>query len=412
MKNGTNSRKWNKHRGIPRTDLGSAIITALMITLALSVIIGSSLSRSLFTWNESGRSYHRENALHVAESGVEMTIYALNHQRANARATYSGDFGSVLRGLSQLAAVPGVNGDLADANGQAVGSYATTVTIDPTNVNRAFVEATGTAPPESVSSNSRENRRLQVVIERINVDPEVFDTAIYTPTWIDTNGITEIHGNTISGNQIRSSGNVDPHLRVTQYQYSYWDDATETVQTAFGACDEGRNEDADPDNDVVLPFDEFTLEAFKEIAVEQGHYFDTEPRAADLPTTFFQPDGVTPNVVFITSSVKMAGNFTIGGIIFVVGDIISDPANAEFAGNDRINGIIYTTGVFRTSGGGNKAINVDGGVFCGSANMQGHAIVSYNWQYMKALEDIALLSMKYRFVSWHEVTGGDDASGS
>ena len=374
--------------------------------MVLAVIAGASLSRSLYTWNEMGRSFHRDSALHVAESGVEMTIYALNHQRSSGE-SLPGDFGQLIYSLSGLGSVTNLNGVFTDANGQSVGSYATTVEFDPTNPARAFITSVGTVPPGEVFSKSRVNRTVRVVVHRKEYEADAFGAAVYTPTWIDTNGITEIHGNIVSGDSVRTVGSGDPHDRVTQYTYDYWDEDAGEVKTAYGECDEGRNLDADPDNDVVLPFDEFVLERFKEIAMEQGYYFNYEPRQSELPTSFYQPDGVTPNIVFITSSVHITGNYVIGGVIFVVGDIIGEVENAEFGGNDQIEGIIYTTGLFRTHGGGNRSINVNGGVFCGVANLQGHATVEYNWEYFDALKNMALASNKFRFVSWQEIIGDE-----
>ena len=383
---------------------GTALVVALVSTLVVSVLVGASLSRCLYTWNEMGRSYHRDAALHTAESGAEMAIFALNHPNAQEDYGESG-FESVLRSLAAEGDVTSLSGGLADASGQTLGDYSVSVQTDPSNPQRAFVTSTATVPPESANSNSRVSRTVRVVIQRRGFPPGTFGNAIYTPTWIDTNGVTEIHGNTVSGNYIRTVGNDDPHDRVTPYEYQYWDEDTQSVQTAYGTCDEGRNTDADPDNDVVLPFDEFILDQFKQISIEQGYCFDYEPSQAELPTSFYQPDGVTPNVVFITSSIHICGNYTIGGLFFVVGDILSEEEDAEFGGNDLIEGIVYTTGLFRTHGGGNMSININGGVFCGVANLQGNATVQYNWQYFEALENLALSSNKYRFVSWQEIDG-------
>lgn len=381
---------------------GSALTVTLIMTMVLSVIVGASLSRCLATWNDIGRSYHRDGALQVAESGVEMGIYALNHTGVTPTSGQSG-LGSLTSGLTGLSSLESLSGDFTDAAGSIIGSYSVSVVPVPGNNMRRTITSTGTVPPLSVSSQSRVNRTVRVTVERWQFDADIFGAAIYTPTWIDTNGITEIHGNTISGNLIRTVGSGDPHDRVEQYEYEYFDEVTQSVQTGFGEVDEGRNMDSDPDNDVVLPFDEFTLEQFKQISISQGLYFESEPKISQMPTSFFQPDGVTPNVVFITGSIHMSGNFTIGGLIFVVGDIYSQPEDAEFGGNDIIEGIIYTTGMFRTHGGGNKSINVNGGVFCGSANMQGHAVVEYNWEYFDALKNLANASNKFRFLSWQEM---------
>ncbi len=381
---------------------GSALTMSLIMTMVLAVVVGASLSRCLATWNDVGRSFHRDGALQVAESGAEMSIYALNHQGSQPVSDGS-SLGATVGSLTGLTSLNALSGDMLDSSGQAIGSYVADVDPYPGNNLRRIITSTGTVPPLSVNSQSRINRTVRIVVERWQFDPDIFGAAIYTPTWIDTNGITEIHGNTISGNMLRTVGTADPHDRVEPYTYEYWDETTGSVQTANGEVDEGRNMDSDPDNDVVLPFDEFTLEQFKQISIAQGYYFETEPAINQLPTQYFQPDGVTPNVVFISSSIHMSGNFTIGGLIFVVGDIYSDPEDAEFGGNDIIEGIIYTTGMFRTHGGGNKSINVNGGVFCGSANMQGHAVVEYNWEYFDALKNLANASNKFRFLSWQEV---------
>jgi hypothetical protein len=168
--------------------------------------------------------------------------------------------------------------------------------------------------------------------------------------------------------------------------------------------------DTNPDNDVVLPFDEYTLEQFKQMAIDQGNYFGSEPRTNELPSGFFQPDGVTPNVVFINDSIHLSGNYTIGGLIFVIGTAYEEPEDAEFGGSNLIEGIIYTTGMFRTHGGGNKTLNVNGGVYCGSANMQGHAAVEYEWEYFDALKNLANASKKFRFLSWQEVHDNQDST--
>lgn len=390
------------NRTLRSRERGTTLVATLIMTGVLAVIVTASLNRSLYTWNEMGRSYHRESALHVAESGAEMALYALNHQ-VGVQSHLIVGLDDLLPGLTQPGALENLSGTLMNFSGDPVGDYDVNISVDPTNPARVLIVSTSTVPTESQRSDSRVSRTVRVVVERSTFDGELFGAAIYTPTWIDTNGITEIHGNTISGNLLRSTPNSDPHDRVEQYEYEYFDETTGTVQTAYGTVDEGRNMDGDPDNDIVLPFDEFTLEQFKQIAVSQGYYFENEPKVNELPTGFYQPDGVTPNVIFITDSIHFAGNWEIGGLIFVVGDVYDQPEDAAFGGSDIINGIVYTTGQFRTHGGGNRTINVDGGVFCGAANMQGHTVVEYNWEYFDALKNLANASNKFRFASWQEI---------
>lgn len=375
---------------------GSALLTALLISVVLSVIVGASLLRSLYTWDTIGVSYHHDSAMHVAESGADIALFALNHRVSFPNYPGNG-LEAVLRSLCGQTGVAQFSGTLEDGSGEPIGDYESAITIDSTNEDRMFITSSGTVPAEDDYYRRRTSRTVRLMVYRDTIHESVFGAAIYTPGDIGTNGVTEIHGDTVSGGTLSTVGNADPYLRVTQYPYEV------DGETAYGTVDEGRNEDGDLDNDVSLPMSEFLLSVFKEMAIDQGYYFDHEPDPSELPTEFFQPDGVTPNVVFITGSIHMASNFTIGGLIFVVGDIITDPVDAEFGGTELINGIIYTTGDFRTHGGGYQNVNVQGGVFCASADLQGNAVVEYNWEYYEALKNLTFKLNTYRFSTWQEL---------
>jgi hypothetical protein len=403
--------KASSHR-LHRNQQGSALLTALLLTIVLAVIVGASLSRSLYTWNEMGVTSHRESAIHAAESGAEIALFAVNHRFGEPNYAGSIEFEKTLLSLCNQDLSGPLTGNIDDYSGEAIGTYRAGVEFDPVHVERAVITATGTVPPPDRFTNSRVSRTIKVVVERSVIKPEVYRAAIYTPAVLGLNGITEVHGLGMVGENLWASENIDPIERFTSYEYEYWDEETQSVQTATGEVDLGRNLDSDPDNDVVLPFDEFILEFFKEEAMVQGNYYDEAPKAHQLPSTFFQPDGVTPNIVFITDTMRITGNCHVGGLIFIVGDMFSNPEDVIFGGDITVDGIIYTTGQFNTVGGGHQAVNVFGGAFCGEGNLLGNAVIEYKWEYFEALKDLVFLGNRYRFRSWQEIVANANDSSS
>jgi hypothetical protein len=394
---------------------GTALMVALVITMALAIIIGASLTRCMYTWNELGRNYHHVSALYAAESGVEKTLYALNHKEPVMDPSSSG-FQAEMEDLTGLESVTQLSGTLLGSSGEKLGGYNVVVETDPTNERRAIITSQGMVPPEEVFSESRETRTIRVVVEMPPEFPEferrLNNDAIFSETYILTNGETSVSGNTISGELVMDMDDLaDPHIRITENLYEYWDEETESVQTAYGEVSEGFNMDEDTGNDVYLPFDEYTLEQYKEIAEYQGYLFDYQPAPEELPTTFFQEDGITPNVVFITSSIHLSGGYTIGGLVFIVGDVVTDPLDAYFGGNNLIEGIVYTTGRFWGHGGGGQPFNVNGAVFAQAVDIRGNTAVNYEWRYYHAMMDPPKPPPKYRFASWQELIGSEEVAG-
>lgn len=378
--------RWT-YRPFKGAQQGSTLVVALIFSGVLAIVMAASLSRSVYSWLNTERSYRHNQSLQVAESGVEQTLSVMN---ANLGTNYDYTIHT---------------GSLVDDWGSPIGDYIASVEPNALDSNFKIITARAGVPDLAAALRNKTERTIRVAVRRTTFPLDVWGYAIYTPTFIDMNGITEVHGNTKSGEMLISTANIDPYDRVEQFTYDWYDEDNAVWVTDYAEVLEGFNLDADPTNDVVLPFDEYILEALKQIAISQGYYFETEPSPDQLPLEFFQPDGVTPNVVYIADDIHLAGNYDFGGLIIVVGDIISDEVDAVFGGSHNIDGIIYNTGGFRTHGGGNVSINVDGGVFCGSATCQGHTVVEYNWTYMNALKNLILSSQKFRFVSWRELLG-------
>ena len=89
----------------------------------------------------------------------------------------------------------------------------------------------------------------------------------------------------------------------------------------------------------------------------------------------------------------------------VVGNVLTDPdatENTTVNGNGTINGAIYSTGNFRINGGGGN-LNINGGVWAGNeARVSGNSTLTYNSQYMDAIESLGVGS-DVTVISWREL---------
>jgi len=379
-------------------ETGSTFVTVLLFSIMLAVIVGAAMSRSLFTWKEIGVSYNHDRALHTTESGIDMTLFAVNHNAVEDIDSYaSTGFGAVLRSLAGHGEITGLTGSVEDPSGEKVGDFESAVDIDPTNENRLILTATGTVPAGEIVG-PKSSRTIRVVVFRDTVPMEAYRTALWSPGTVWFNGITYVAGDVVSGATVESTPNTDPHERVEPNEYIQYDPETGEPYSDYGEIDEARNTDPDNNNNFSLPYGEFILQGLKELAKDQGNYYETAPQSPEqLKDTYWYDEAARiPNVTFISSDLKYNGQVNLGGLIVVIGDV-------SFGGNANIDGIIYCTGKFDTHGGGNTSINVDGGVFCGSAELEGHAVLEYNYEYMEALAGLVLQVNKYRVWSWQEL---------
>jgi hypothetical protein len=121
------------------------------------------------------------------------------------------------------------------------------------------------------------------------------------------------------------------------------------------------------------------------IAVRQGHFLNKNATDADVGTSFFQADGKTPNVYWITGNFTVSGGKEQGGIFVVKG-------NVTINGADRIKGIVYLPNKTSTviHGGGNPSGNSIEGALISHGSITGkgnHANVKHRPLYMNVFCD-------------------------
>ena len=111
--------------------------------------------------------------------------------------------------------------------------------------------------------------------------------------------------------------------------------------------------------------------------------------------------GDTPNTVYVETDLTLNGNISIGGFYVVVGNLINSTTTIN--GKGSIDGCVYTLGQYRSNGGGN-GFGVIGGIWAGSVRMNGNSKVTFNSEYMTAVDDMDI-GLQLQITSWQEMPG-------
>jgi len=134
--------------------------------------------------------------------------------------------------------------------------------------------------------------------------------------------------------------------------------------------------------DSVPEIDEATLAA---MSTAQGHdqgAAEFNPADGYPNGSFYQPDGITPNVTHVLNDLKVQGGRTVYGIFVVEGDVILN-------GNSRVQGVIYLpnpTSMIIHGGGDPSESSITGGIVShgdiwGTGN---HISVTHGPEFMRA----------------------------
>ncbi len=120
-------------------------------------------------------------------------------------------------------------------------------------------------------------------------------------------------------------------------------------------------------------------------ATRQGHVITGNASDADVGNSFFQADGKTPNVYWITGNYTVSGKKDQGGIFVVKGTVTVN-------GSDRIKGIVYLPDPTSTiiHGGGKPSENSIQGALISHGYIKGtgsHANVMHRPLYMNVFCD-------------------------
>ncbi len=325
-----------------RDNKGSVLVIALMTTVTL-LVIGYAMSvRSMANLKVAHTSVALSDALYSADGGVDGAITKLNDPTLGLWNSCDVSYANSLGG-EYVVRCP-------ESNLRKITSFGDVNAIDNRAVTRV-VEVYGT--------------RL--------APNNFYGNAIYA-----TNGIE------FNGNSYQVVGDV-----VTGYT---------------GTIDNTGNVQGDILQDVnYAPLPEIDLELLKQIAVNQGNYFDSWTiKFRELPTTFWYAPGVA-NVVYIDDAgLTLRGNDVVGGFIVLADETLESPIIMK--GNATIEGVVYTKGDFAVDGGGHS-LNINGGVFSGDMFvLNGGIDIQANQAYADAIQNLNPTT-GFSILSWRELRG-------
>lgn len=347
---------------------GFAIVTVLMMfTIAFLGLY--SLSKlggtSLRTQNLKIKS---AQAFYLAEAAVN-----------KAKADLVGNF------FSDPLANEGVVYSLGD------GEYSYTVGAMDANYVR-IITGVGAIPD---FTDTEATRSISVGVQATMTTMSIsFDNAIYAADDVEINGKPHtVTGDVVAGDEIDCAPSCS---------------GISGGQTAYD------------DDDYVLPV--VDLESLRAIAISQGNYYSEDDIASNgslpgAPTTFYYdpPAGTslgTPNIVFVEGDLSIGGRDTVGGLVVVVGDYMTNPSwdssgvgngDVDINGNGSVDGFIYALDDVTKNGGGG-GVAVDGGIIAWDKTiLNGKLTVNHNPTYATTLSSYEVPSGSvFDTVSWND----------
>lgn len=332
------------------------LLSAYFVLAVLFILGGVYFARTMAEARVVQRQLYSARAFYLAEAGIDD---ALVHLKNN----YSWSTG------------------LSNVSLGNMGSY--TVSVEAIGQQRKLV-STGIVSDATPAITSKIEVFAQSII------PEGFyDNAIYASKVVDLNG----NAYTVDGKIRYGTGPIPNTDNVTG----------EIIQ--------------DPNTN---PLPKLNFEQLHSISESQANVYDATRlenvrRGVDsfpssfwysLPTDPEDPATGVPNVVYVGGDLVLRGNIgTLNGFFVVVGDVLTNPNavyDSTINGNGQINGCIYTRGKF-TINGGAGGLNVFGGVWAQSeAEMNGNATITYNRDYMKAIEALDI-NPEVQVLSWRQL---------
>ena len=340
-----------------RVEEKGMVLIALYMVLSVLILLGGVLAAHALTdIRSSQRSQADMQAWYLAEGGIDQAI-------------------------EQLRQNFGWTAGFANAPGGSNGTY--TVTVQALDANHRRLTSWG----RNNQLATPVTKTLEAIVIR-QIPEGFYDNVIWASQNLDLNGNAYVADGDVVHGDTSPPNNTDGITGTVTY------------------------------NPAANPLPRLSFDQLHAIAQAQGNVYDAARLAGGpgvFPDSFWytpptdpnDPTTGVPNINYITTDLVLNGNIgTIGGFFVVVGDVLTNPSAAEDAtinGNGQVAGAIYTTGNFRVNGGGN-GLNVDGGVWAGNeARLNGNATLTYNADYMAAIEGLDL-NADVQVVSWRDLS--------
>lgn len=339
-----------------------AILIAVFLTVALLVIISIGMFLRMFSESRASER-HREltQAFYLAEAAIDKAISKLPSDTA-----------------SESGVALGLNG-----------RYSLSITV--LEAGKKW-KAVGTGYVPNMPPNARAQKRIEVFLEKKDLDVNFWNNFIY------------------------SAGNV----KFSGMAYSATGDVRYAGLLLNGDNVPEANRKYDPSINPLVLLDFDYLKGIAQSQIKPDGHSNYYPAGdTSFPTSFWfdnsdpDPSKWMPNVVFVEGDLTASGGKqTIGGFIIVPGnysDTGADPNNVTVTGNVSIEGCLYTRGYFLNKGGGGEGLNVNGGIWAGkgkgkieAADIRGSISGQNNQIYMDAIKNNINPSTEVQLISWRE----------
>lgn len=318
---------------------GAALIICYMVIVALSILAGAFLTRSISERSAAGKYFDSTQAFWLAEAGINQALYELR-----------------IGGYNVSGAENKWSGSLSPA-----GQY--TVDLGDLDTDgRRHITAHGYVP--SAASVVRVERVIEVTVSK-RIPTGFYDNAIYAAGDLDR------------------KGNVNGTVTYAGTATGSYKDPQPTSETY---------------NPSISPLALLDFNQLRVLSKEQNNYHDADHLDGPFPTSFWYDTGV-PNVVFLEGNFTLKGKESVAGFFVVGGE--TTIYNVDLEGTASVNGCIYTRGNFSVKGGGGVDFNVKGVWVGGTTILSGSSVITYDGNYMTAIQNLGI-NADVQVISWQE----------
>lgn len=349
-----------------------ALIFSLIVVAVLVVLGIATFSRSISEGRLAQRELESTQAFWAAEAGVNNALNALRD-----------DFNK---------SVAGINSG-ADSLNQGAFSVVSITNIDSNN-RRVTVEGYFPAASPTLT------RKIEVVVSKPPLPPDLFDYAIYTSGDLTSNGAAgSVTGDIIVGGTFTDNGgtamdaptedsSIDPIARLN----------FEDLKIAS----EAQNNDYETSKNGKKYYEPGTT---TEKALPGDFWYTTADDGVDNDGDDIvdEADEWVPNIVYIDGDIDISGCGTVGGFFIVGGDMVAD---ATLSGSGTMDGVVYMLGeITINGGGGTETLNINGGILAGGdTTINGSPTIEYNSAYMDAIKNNLPIDSDPEISSWKDIS--------
>ncbi|NQT28193.1 MAG: hypothetical protein HQ570_01190 [Candidatus Omnitrophica bacterium] len=350
-----------------------ALILSLIVVVVLAIVGAVMLSRSISESRLAQRELESAQAFWAAEAGVNKALYELKQG-----STFDNESAGTNKWPVSLT-----------QGGYSIG-------LGAKSGNSRTVTVSGYFPATSPTM----TRKIEVVVSKPPLPPNLFDHAIYTSGDLTSNGAAgSVTGNIIVGGTFTDNGGttmgtptIDSSINpIARLNFGDLEIASIAQNNDYETSKNGKKYyEPGTTTEKALPGDFWYTTADDGVDNDGDDIVD-------------EADEWVPNIVYIDGDIDISGSGTVGGFFIVGGDMIAD---ATLGGSGILDGIIYMLGELAINGGGGEdTLNINGGILAGgNTTLNGNPTIEYNSAYMNAIKNNTPVDSDPGINSWKDIS--------